>query len=68
MAVGFFLIAVANFVGARRAAAHHTVVSLPDRIGGVGDTWLYPRQAYVLSVLCLAFALYSLVALVRSLR
>jgi hypothetical protein len=68
MAVGFFLLAVANFVGARHAAAHHTVVSLPDRIGGVGDTWMYPGQAYILSVLCFAFALYSLIALVRSRR
>ena len=68
MAVGFLLLAVANFIEARHAAARHTVVSLPDRIGGVGDTWMYPGQAYVLSVLCFVFALYSLIALMRSRR
>jgi hypothetical protein len=33
MAVLFFVMAVTNFVGARRAAAHHTLVFYPDRLG-----------------------------------
>jgi hypothetical protein len=64
-AVFGLVMGVMAFAGARRAAAHHTVIFLPDDIGGVGDTWMWPGQAYTLSVFCLAFSVYVFVILLR---
>ena len=68
MALAFYVLAVQNFVGARRAAADHSVVFYPDRIGGLGDTWMLPGQSYFLSALCLGFTMYGLIAFLRRWR
>jgi hypothetical protein len=68
MAVLFFAMAVTNFVGARGAKVHHTVVFYPDRLGGLGDTWMWLGQSYFLAALCLGLSVYSLIALLRRWR
>ena len=68
MAVLFFVMAVTNFLGARRAAVHRSVVFYPDRLGGLGDTWMWPGQSYLLAALCLGLSVYSLIALLRRWR
>jgi hypothetical protein len=68
MAVLFLVMAVMNFVGARRAAVHRSVVFYPDRVGGLGDTWMWPGQSYLLAALCLGLSVYSFIALLRRWR
>jgi hypothetical protein len=59
------ILSVRLLLGGRAAAAHHSVMFMPDRIGGVGDTWMWPGQAYFLSALCGAAALWLLFRFVR---
>ena len=59
--VFLFTMAAISFDRARDAAAHHAVVFMPDRIGGVGDTWMSPGQAYFLSAFCALGAVWLLV-------
>jgi hypothetical protein len=59
------ILSVRLFLGGRAAAAHHNVIFMPDPIGGVGDTWMWPGQAYFLSMLCGAAALWLLFRFVR---
>jgi hypothetical protein len=51
---------VGLFFRARIAAARHSLVFMPDEVGGVGDTFMYPGQAYLLSGLCGGAALWLL--------
>lgn len=64
-AVVILLMGILAFARARVAAARHTVIFMPDRFGGVGDTWMWPGQSYVVSVVCLVFGLYLLVVFLR---
>ena len=50
---------------ARNAAANHTLAFLPDRLGGIGDTWMWPGQAYFFSALSAIAALWLLIRFFR---
>ena len=65
-AVLFLLLSVGAFARGWMAARDRTLVFLPDKLGGVGDTWMWPGQAYFLSAFCAAVALWLLVRFVRS--
>jgi len=65
MAALFLIISVGLVVRARVAAGHQAVVSMPDDIGGVGDTWMWPGQAYLLAALCGAAGLWLLFRFLR---
>lgn len=65
MAALLLALSVRLLLVGRAAAAHHSFIFMPDRIGGVGDTWMWPGQAYFLSALCGAAALWLLFRCVR---
>ena len=60
-----FIMAAVSFDRGRDAAAHRTVAFMPDRIGGVGDTWMWPGQAYALAAFCAAGGVWLLISLLR---
>jgi hypothetical protein len=62
----FFALALAAFARARVAATGHTLVFLPDRFGGFGDTWTWPAQAYFLSAFCAVISIWLLVRFFRA--
>jgi hypothetical protein len=51
-AVLLFIVAERSFFRARTAEANHTLVFFRDRIGGVGDSWMWPGQAYFVAAVC----------------
>jgi hypothetical protein len=59
---------VGLLVRARHADARHSVVFMPDDIGGAGDTFMYPGQAYLLAALCGAAAIWLLFRFFRDRR
>jgi hypothetical protein len=65
-AVLFLLVSVGAFARARIAAREHAVVFLPDKLGGAGDIWMWPGQAYFLSAFCAVVALWLIVRFFRS--
>jgi len=64
-AVLLLVMAARYFVMARNAAASHTLAFLPDRLGGLGDTWMWPGQAYFFSALAGIAALWLLIRFFR---
>jgi hypothetical protein len=62
----FLILSLGAFANARMASRDHTVVYMPDKIGGVGDTWMWPGQAYFLSAFCAVAALWLIVRFFRS--
>jgi hypothetical protein len=65
-AVLFLLLSIGAFTRAWIAAHDRALVFLPDKLGGVGDTWMWPGQAYFLSAFCAVVAVWLLVRFVRS--
>ena len=63
LAVVLLVLAAEYLVGARRAG--RTLVFVPDQIGGLGDTWMWPGQAYFFSGLCTVGAIWLLVRFLR---
>jgi len=59
------LVLATEYLVAARAAAGHNLVFVPDRIGGLGDIWMWPGQAYFFSGLCTIGAVWLIFCFLR---